>query len=74
MSRKSYLEELLWLSVKELVRKRTELRKELFDFKMKNVTGSLKKNSDIRMTRRNIARVNTILTSKIAEQYGNSVK
>ena len=74
MSRKTYLNDLLSLSVKDLVQKRKELRKELFDLKMKNLTGALKKVSDIRLTRRNIARINTILSHKIATLYGSSVK
>lgn len=74
MSRKTYLNDLLSLSVKDLVEKRKELRKELFDLKMQNLTGALKKVSDIRLTRRNIARINTILSHKIATTYGSSVK
>ena len=74
MSRKTYLNDLLSLSVKDLVEKRKELRKELFDLKIQNLTGALKKVSDIRLTRRNIARINIILSHKIATTYGSSVK
>ena len=74
MSRKTYLKDLNSLSVKDLVQKRKELQKELFDSKMKNLTGSLKKVSDIKLTRRNIARVNTFLSHKIATTYGSSMK
>lgn len=74
MSRKTYLNELLALSIKDLVQKRKEARKELFELKMKNMTGSLKKVSDIRLTRRNIARMNTVLSLKIASAYGSSMK
>lgn len=74
MSRKSYLTDLLALSVKELVEKRKELRKNLFQLKMQNIAGSLKKTSDIALARKSIARVNTVLSHKIATVYGSSVK
>ena len=74
MSRTTYLKELDSLSVKDLVQKRKELKKELFDLKMKNLTGALKKVSDIRLTRKNIARVNTLLSHKITTLYVSSVK
>lgn len=74
MSRKEFLEELEELSVKELVQKRKEMRKELFSLRMKNFGGSLKDNSQIRKTRRNIARINTVLTHKIKVTYGTNMK
>ena len=74
MSRKTYLKDLISLSVKDLVQKRKELKKELFDLKMSNLTGALKKVSDMRLARRNIARINTILSHKIATTYGSSMK
>jgi len=74
MSRKSYLTDLLALGAKELVQKRKELQKSLFQLKMQNIAGSLKKSSDIRLAKKNIARVNTVLSHKIATLYGSSVK
>lgn len=74
MSRKSYLVDLIALWAKELVQKRKELQKKLFDLKMQNVAWSLKKPSDIRSAKKNIARVNTVLSHKIATLYGSSVK
>jgi large subunit ribosomal protein L29 len=74
MSRKSYLTDLLALGAKELVQKRKELQKNLFQLKMQNIAGSLKKSSDIRLAKKNIARVNTVLSHKIATLYGSSVK
>lgn len=74
MSRKTYLKDLISLSIKDLVQKRKELKKELFDLKMSNLTGALKKVSDMRLARRNIARINTILSHKIATTYGSSMK
>lgn len=74
MSRKKYIKELLELSVKELVQKRKLLKKDLFEMRMKNLAGSLKTSSDITITRRNIARINTILSHKITTLYGSSMK
>ncbi len=74
MSRKEYLNTLLGLSVKELVQKRKLLKKELFELKMKNIAGWLKSSSDITQARRNIARINTILSHKITTLYGSSMK
>ena len=74
MSRKQYLTDLLVLGAKELVQKRKELQKNLFELKMKNVAGSLKKTSDIRLAKKNIARINTVLSHKITSLYGSSVK
>lgn len=74
MSRKQYLTDLLVLGAKELVQKRKELQKNLFELKMKNVAGSLKKTSDIRLAKKNIARINTVLSHKITTLYGSSVK
>jgi len=62
------------LSVKELVEKRKELRKYLFSLKMKNQAWALKQTHLIPLTRRNIARVNTVLTEKIKEQYPEQAK
>lgn len=74
MSRKQYLEELNDLSVKELVQKRNVLKKELFELKMKNIAWSLKTPADITKSRKNIARINTILSHKITTLYGSSMK
>lgn len=62
------------LSVKELVDLRKKLRKELFSLKLKNQAWALKQTHLIPLTRRNIARVNTILTEKIKENYPGQTK
>ena len=62
------------LSVKELVQNRTKLRQELYELKMKNAIKWLKQTHQITQIRRNIARINTFLTSKIKEKYGNNMK
>jgi ribosomal protein L29 len=50
------------------------LQKNLFQLKMQNIAWSLKKSSDIKLAKKNIARVNTVLSHKIATLYGSSVK
>ena len=60
-------EELLSLSVKDLVIKRAELKKQLFQYKMQNQAKALKQTHLIKLTRRNIARINTAITKKIKE-------
>jgi len=62
------------LSVKELVDLRKKLRKELFSLKLKNQAWALKQTHIIPLTRRNIARVNTVLTEKIKENYPDQAK
>lgn len=54
-------------SVKELVKMRNTLRKELFEMRLKNSLRSLNQTHLIRLARKNIARVNTALTKKIQE-------
>ena len=51
-------------SHKELLGMLTDLRKQLFAAKMKNSLKSLKGTHEIRVIRKNIARVHTALTSK----------
>lgn len=56
--------DLLGKSHKDLVALRNDLRKQLFSLQMKNHMKSLKETHQIRAIRKNIARVNTALTSK----------
>ena len=53
--------ELRNLSRQELKEKIVSLKKSLFELRTKNATGRLEKPSDIKMLRRDIARVLTIL-------------
>ena len=66
--KKILMKDIVNLSIKDLVNKRTELRKELFTLKMKNQGWALKQTHLLRLVRRNIARVNTALSIKIKEQ------
>jgi len=65
---KIFMKDLLNHSVKDLVSKRTELRKRLFTLRMQNQGWALKQTHLIKLVRRNIARVNTALSIKIKEQ------
>jgi ribosomal protein L29 len=55
-------------SFKDLVAMRNDLRKQLFTLQMKNAVRALKETHQIRTVRRNIARVNTVLSSKSLAQ------
>jgi large subunit ribosomal protein L29 len=56
--------DLLEKSLKELVSLRRDLKKQLFDARMKNALKSLKETHTISVLKKNIARINTALTSK----------
>ena len=58
------LKELRALSSEELVNKIKESKKELFDLRLKQSTGSLEKPSKIHELRKNIARMKTILAER----------
>ncbi len=59
-------------TIKELVKLRKEQKKSLFDMRMKNTMRALKQTHLIKTARRNIARINTILSNKIKEYNGNN--
>lgn len=56
--------ELRDLSVPDLARKQTELREEIGHLKLKRATGRLENPMQLRKTKRDLARVETILTEK----------
>ena len=58
------VKELRALSDDELESKITESKKELFDLRLKQSTGSLEKPSRIRELRKNVARMKTILAER----------
>lgn len=58
------VKELRTLSDDELKAKITESKKELFDLRLKQSTGSLEKPSKIRELRKNVARMKTILAER----------
>ena len=68
------MKELAWLSVKELVKMRKKLKEELFSLKSKNAVKALKQTNNIGDLKVKIARINTVLTLKIKENYGSNMK
>ena len=60
-----FMKELLSKDIKELVELRKQLRNELFELKMKNSIRALKETHKIGDLRVKIARINTVLQSKI---------
>lgn len=58
------VKELRALSDEELNTKIKEAKKELFDLRLKQSTGSLEKPSKIRELRKNVARMKTILAER----------
>jgi large subunit ribosomal protein L29 len=64
------LKELRALSDEELATKIKESKKELFDLRLKQSTGSLERPSRIKELRKNVARMNTILTERKNENGG----
>jgi len=69
-----FMKELSDKSPKELVLMRKKMQSELYSLKMKNSIRWLKKTDEIGNTRKKIARVNTVLKSKIKEKYDNNMK
>jgi ribosomal protein L29 len=60
--------------VKELIKARRKLKDELYTVKMKHAMKGLKQTHGLRELRRKIARINTVLTVKVKENYGNNMK
>lgn len=68
----AFMKELNDKTIKDLVKLRRKLRKELYELKMKNAIRGLKEVHKITDLRKKIARVSTVLTYKIKENYGNN--
>ena len=62
MNSKKYVEELKNTSVAELNAKLVEAKKELFNLRFQNATNQLDNTARIREVRRNIARIQTVIT------------
>jgi large subunit ribosomal protein L29 len=58
------IKELRELSNDELIARRRELRKDAFNLRLQQQTGALEKPSVIRINRREVARIETILTQR----------
>lgn len=63
----TYMQKINDMTVKELVSERAKLKKELFELKMKNAIRWLKETHKIWDLKVKIARINTVLKSKLAK-------
>ena len=64
MKTSKYLEELKGQSVTDLNARLVEAKKELFNLRFQNATNQLDNTSRIKEVRKNIARIQTIITEK----------
>ena len=64
MKSKTYLEELNSKSVDELAQELVSAKKELFNLRFQNATNQLQNTARITEVRRNIARIQTVMSSK----------
>jgi large subunit ribosomal protein L29 len=64
MKSTSYLEDLRTNSAEELNEKLTEAKKELFNLRFQNATNQLENTARIREVRKNIARIQTVITQQ----------
>ena len=64
MKTSAYLEELKAQSVADLQAKLVDAKKELFNLRFQNATNQLDNTARIKEVRRNIARIQTVITEK----------
>ena len=63
----TFVNELRGKSVEELNEELVAAKKELFDLRFQNATNQLDNTSRIKEVRRNIARIQTVITEKAAQ-------
>ena len=64
MKTSAYLEELKTLSVADLKAQLVDAKKELFNLRFQNATNQLDNTARIKEVRKNIARIQTVITEK----------
>ena len=64
MKTSAYLEELKTLSVADLQAQLVDAKKELFNLRVQNATNQLDNTARIKEVRKNIARIQTVITEK----------
>lgn len=64
MKSTEYLKELQGKSVEELTEELVSAKKELFNLRFQNATNQLKNTAEITKARKNIARIQTAISSK----------
>lgn len=62
--KKLFMADLMKKSLKDLIALRNKIRREVFDYKLKNTMRALPQTHLIGLWKRNIARINTAVTSK----------
>ena len=67
MKTSAYLEELKSLTVADLQSQLVDAKKELFNLRFQNATNQLDNTARIKEVRRNIARIQTVITEKAAQ-------
>ena len=67
MKTSAYLEELKSQSVADLQAQLVDAKKELFNLRFQNATNQLDNTSRIKEVRKNIARIQTVITEKAAQ-------
>ena len=67
MKTSAYLEELKSQSVADLQAQLVDAKKELFNLRFQNATNQLDNTSRIKEVRKNIARIQTVITEKNAQ-------
>ena len=67
MKTNTFVKELRGKSVEELNQELVAAKKELFNLRFQNATNQLDKTSRIKEVRRNIARIQTVITEKAAQ-------
>ena len=67
MKTSAYLEELKSLTVADLQAQLVDAKKELFNLRFQNATNQLDNTARIKEVRKNIARIQTVITAKAAE-------
>ena len=67
MKTSAYLEELKSFTVADLQSQLVDAKKELFNLRFQNATNQLDNTARIKEVRKNIARIQTVITAKAAE-------
>ena len=66
MKTSAYLEELKSLTVADLQSQLVDAKKELFNLRFQNATNQLDNTARIKEVRKNIARIQTVITEKVS--------
>ena len=65
--------DLLAMTIDELETKLTENKKEQFNLRVQQATGQLQNTSNIRKVRREIAKINTLITERKKNSYEKEI-